>query len=258
MKLPATPEIRYYVYKTTNTSNGKVYVGVHGSSDIDNDPYLGSGVFLRKAIERHGRESFRREILAGFQDPEDAYTLERALVDQEFVSRQDTYNYSLGGKGGFAGEHHPNFGKQLSGETLEKLKASAAERWSNPIERAKQSELRKAYSQTETGRDQLSSAAKTLWECPDYRKAKSRAAKAQWEDAEFREKMTELARSRTGEKNPFHGKSHSLETTKKMREAKRRQPLRVCPHCGKSGKPSGMTRFHFDNCKFKEVVECPR
>ena len=26
---------------------------------------------------------------------------------------------------------------------------------------------------------------------------------------------------------------------------------KICPHCGKEGRGGNMTRYHFDNCKYK-------
>jgi hypothetical protein len=41
----------------------------------------------------------------------------------------------------------------------------------------------------------------------------------------------------------------SEDTRQKISEAMRKVAPKTCPHCGKSGKGSSMTRFHFDNCK---------
>ncbi len=84
-------------------------------------------------------------------------------------------------------------------------------------------------------------------------------------------------KSRTGQKNsPEHiealrqariGSKHSQETKerwskiRKGRDAHNKgitgvisftQQTKTCPHCGKVGGASMMTRWHFDNCKFKE------
>jgi hypothetical protein len=48
------PEPRYYVYRTINNVNSKIYVGVHRSYNIEKDSYLGSGVLLEKAIQKYG------------------------------------------------------------------------------------------------------------------------------------------------------------------------------------------------------------
>jgi hypothetical protein len=39
------------------------------------------------------------------------------------------------------------------------------------------------------------------------------------------------------------------EMKRKQDEAKRNYPVRICPHCGTSGKGGNMVRYHFDNCK---------
>ena len=50
-----------YIYLTTNLINNKKYIGQH-TGQI-NDSYLGSGVILTKAIEKYGKENFKKEIL---------------------------------------------------------------------------------------------------------------------------------------------------------------------------------------------------
>lgn len=91
----------YYVYKITNLINDKIYVGYHWSPDITNDKYLGSGVNIIKAVKKYGPDNFKREIIAEFKTLEDALDLEKEIVNEEFVLREDTYNLAVGGNGGF-------------------------------------------------------------------------------------------------------------------------------------------------------------
>lgn len=51
-----------YIYKTTNLINGKIYIGQKKSSKILNS-YIGSGSIMRKAIQKYGKENFKREII---------------------------------------------------------------------------------------------------------------------------------------------------------------------------------------------------
>lgn len=87
------------VYKTTNLINNKIYIGVHGTNNL-NDGYLGTGRLIKKAIKKYGKESFKREILYIFDDPDEAYEKEKELVNESFVKNPKTYNLFLGGFGG--------------------------------------------------------------------------------------------------------------------------------------------------------------
>ena len=54
-----------FIYLTTNTVNGKIYIGQHEFVDNKkkNASYLGSGVILLRAIKKYGRDKFFRKIL---------------------------------------------------------------------------------------------------------------------------------------------------------------------------------------------------
>lgn len=90
----------YIVYKTTNTINNYIYVGVH-KEKLPNDSYLGSGKLLKRAIKKYGSNAFIRETLYTFPDKSSAYEMERCIVDDIFIRRVDTYNINSGGDGGF-------------------------------------------------------------------------------------------------------------------------------------------------------------
>ena len=90
----------YYMYQITNEVNGKIYVGVHKTKDM-NDGYMGSGKIIRSAIAKHGITNFSKVILETFDNAEAMYAAEKELVTDEFLARDDVYNLRRGGFGGF-------------------------------------------------------------------------------------------------------------------------------------------------------------
>jgi hypothetical protein len=91
------------IYKITNKVNGKIYIGKHSCSSIDEeDGYMGSGKIIKKSIEKYGIENFTKEILFVFDDEIMAYDKEKEIVNEEFVKRKDVYNLIIGGDSFFA------------------------------------------------------------------------------------------------------------------------------------------------------------
>lgn len=92
--------MNYIVYKTTNNINGKYYIGVHKTNNI-NDGYIGSGILLKKAIEKYGKSNFSREIIDIFKTQKEAFALEKEIVNEYFIKKNNNYNLGIGGKGGW-------------------------------------------------------------------------------------------------------------------------------------------------------------
>lgn len=90
----------YIVYRIINNQNNKVYIGVHKTSKID-DGYMGSGKYIKRAINKYGVDSFTKEILFIFDNPQDMYLKEIELVNESYIEQHNTYNIRLGGRGGW-------------------------------------------------------------------------------------------------------------------------------------------------------------
>lgn len=83
-----------------NLVNGKIYVGKHSTSNLD-DGYMGSGVIIQRAIKKHGKEKFYKHIIEIFESADEALEYEKSLITEEFVQNTQTYNLKRGGLGGW-------------------------------------------------------------------------------------------------------------------------------------------------------------
>lgn len=125
------------IYKTTNLVNGKIYIG----QDSKNNPeYIGSGVYFTRAIKKHGKHNFIKEILCKCTSSQ-----EMDQKEIEFIEKFDScnprigYNLAKGGKTTLGlkmtleqrqrnrqrnlGHLNPNFGKKHSVAAILKMKA---------------------------------------------------------------------------------------------------------------------------------------
>lgn len=122
-----------YIYKITNLTNGKIYIGKHSTDNLD-DGYFGSGKRLKYAISKYGIENFKKEIIA-FCYTEDELNRQESFYIRDFNSMDSSigYNMTQGGDGAVGlirtEEHRnkislSNTGKKLSEETKRKISES--------------------------------------------------------------------------------------------------------------------------------------
>jgi hypothetical protein len=89
-----------FVYKTTNIKNGKFYIGMHSTDNLE-DGYIGSGKRLWHSINYHGKENFKFEILEFFESREALVEREKQLVNEDLLKDQMCMNLKPGGTGGW-------------------------------------------------------------------------------------------------------------------------------------------------------------
>lgn len=137
--------MNHCIYKTTNLINGKIYIG---KDENNTRGYLGSGVLIKKAIKKYGRENFIKTIIDISNDKYELCEKEKFWI--KFYKTQDSsigYNIADGGNGGFTGFKSPESkrkigesakgrisywkGKRLSDETREKMSIAAKVRLTN-------------------------------------------------------------------------------------------------------------------------------
>ena len=109
----------HYVYKITNLTNNKYYIGVHSlqrkkGKEPLNDGYWGSGIYIKEAIKKDGKKNFKKEILKTFSTREEALEEEKRLVTIKEVNDPNCYNKTTGGKKG---------GSVTTGKIVVRLKA---------------------------------------------------------------------------------------------------------------------------------------
>ena len=83
----------YFVYITRNKINNKMYVGITNGNDKD---YLGSGIRLKNAVKKYGKENFENSILEECESIELLEQRERFWISF-FDSVNKGYNISTGG-----------------------------------------------------------------------------------------------------------------------------------------------------------------
>lgn len=123
-----------YVYKTTNSINGKIYIGQHKYSKqcIDRN-YIGSGKILKEAVEKYGRNNFLCEILEFCDTRKDADRLEKYYINKfDSRNRNIGYNISFGGNGGDTFSIQT---KEKQNELREKSRKTSTEMWNSELKK---------------------------------------------------------------------------------------------------------------------------
>jgi hypothetical protein len=148
-----------YAYKITNTIDNTIYVGIHGTNNLD-DGYMGSGSYLKRAIKKYGRKKFTKEILQYFKSYKEALDYEAVIVTKEFIERHDTYNLKEGGFCNYewSDEYKRNQSIAIRGSELCRNKIKILNK--NPEKIRKMAESHTGMKRTEESKKKMSDAGK--------------------------------------------------------------------------------------------------
>lgn len=119
----------HYVYKITNTINGKFYIGKRKHANPYNDIYMGSGSQIKSAIKKYGKSVFVKEILSIFQTNEEAAEFEKQLVTKELIESAQSYNMHEGGHGGFLHINNLPISERINFKRIKELKDNGNCNW---------------------------------------------------------------------------------------------------------------------------------
>ena len=260
----------HIVYKTTNTVNGKFYIGKHKCSSLEFDGYLGSGSVLKAAIKKYGEESFSRETLAVFESANKAAESERNYVSPEYLNshRGVCYNVAIGGYGGFTIDED---GRSINVAQLphirEKLRISSLEVHNRPdvVAKKRAANLGERNPQfgkkmTDSQKNKLSESLKGKEKSTETRARISASLTGRSVPPEIGRKISAALKGRTvpdyqKEKMSVAqtGRKHPNSVKEKISNSHigMTYPDKTCPCCGLVGSGGNMTRYHFDNCKQK-------
>ena len=200
-----------YIYETTNLINGKKYIGKHKSNKFDYN-YYGSGIGLKKALNKYGKENFKVIILEKIQTNQKDLDLKEIYYIEKYnaVKDKNYYNQSYGAENeGWAGynkaakeKNYNSFkGKHHTKET--KLKISK-----------KRKEYYKKYGFPEETRKKISKANKG--------KVVSEETKQKMRNHKFtKEHREKISKAQSGKNNSMYGKHLSKNVKKHLSEIRK-------------------------------------
>jgi group I intron endonuclease len=165
--------MKYIIYKIINTKNQKIYIGKHQTLNVD-DSYFGSGIALEKAIKKYGKKWFTKEVLYIFDTEFEMNEKEKEIVNEQFISTNQTYNLGVGGEGGshFKGKKHTEETKKRLSEiaknrvfsdgTKQKISEGNRKRIISDETKKKLSDKAKERFSSQKERDRISKSVKTI------------------------------------------------------------------------------------------------
>jgi group I intron endonuclease len=91
--------IYYEIYVTRNKINNKNYIGQHRCDSFKKNKYLGSGIYLKRAIKKYGKYNFIKNYLEVCETKEQANFLEKKYIAFYRLGGKAEYNIANGAEG---------------------------------------------------------------------------------------------------------------------------------------------------------------
>lgn len=186
-----------YIYKLTDTRNGKIYIGQH-QSDTTNDDYYGSGIIVKAIRRKYGKNVFNKTILITTENVSELDELEQYYI-QHYRANEPTIGYNLS-PGGQPYTWLETATEQQKRKWREKISANHADvsGSNNPM-----------YNNTHSpsARQQISIAKKHYWaNLTEQEKDRlidvwTDATTKLWENEEYRQNVTAWRKDQTKHKH---------------------------------------------------------
>lgn len=95
------------IYEIKNIINGKIYIG---KDTTNRTSYYGSGVLIKRALKKYGKNNFTKKIIDTANDNEELSKKEIYWIE-EYRKNHILYNITKGGDGGDTLSGHPDIDK---------------------------------------------------------------------------------------------------------------------------------------------------
>lgn len=204
------------IYKITNLINNKIYIGKEVKEKPD---YFGSGMYIKRAIKKYGKENFRKDIIQYYEFEEELDEMEKFWIRELKSQVPNGYNIAEGGLGGalFTGHQHSEESKKKISQSHKALERHCS--WQHKLAISK---AHKGQIISKEQREKLSIAFKgKSWierfgeERANEIKEKIRLKRT----GQKRPKQSLAMKGRfTGKNNPMYGKKMTEELKQKKRE----------------------------------------
>lgn len=180
-----------YIYMTTNTINGKRYIGQKTAHKFLGNSYLGSGEALQLAIQKYGKNNFEVVMIEECSSRHDLNIREAFYISKyNAVQDENFYNMKEGGHGGsvkgacthstsykqmmsqrMSGRNNPNYGNhvcKLSKEYREKMSIKFSGKGNPNYGKHHDDRTRELISQKAKGRIWINNGLVTKHIKPEY------------------------------------------------------------------------------------------